>query len=72
VLSRALDADVPLLGRIPFDVRLREGGDAGMPLVLADPAAPAAEVLRSVAQRLGKRPRGLSGMSLGLTPASRF
>jgi ATP-binding protein involved in chromosome partitioning len=72
VLSKALDADVPLLGRIPFDVRLREGGDSGMPLVLADPTAPAAEVLRSVAQRLGKRPRGLSGMSLGLTPASRF
>jgi ATP-binding protein involved in chromosome partitioning len=72
VLSKALDVEVPLLGRIPFDVRLREGGDSGMPLVLADPAAPAAEVLRSVAQRLGRRPRGLSGMSLGLTPASRF
>ena len=72
VLSRALDAEVPLLGRIPFDVRLREGGDSGQPLVLADPSAPAAEVLREVATRLGKRPRGLSGLSLGLTPASRF
>ena len=72
VLSRALEAEVPLLGRIPFDVRLREGGDSGTPLVLADPAAPASEVLRGVAGRLGKRPRGLSGVSLGLTPASRF
>ena len=55
-----------------FDVRLREGGDAGAPLVLEDPAAPAAEVLRGIAGRLGSRPRGLAGMSLGLTPASRF
>lgn len=72
VLSSALGTDVPLLGRIPFDVRLREGGDSGAPLVLAEPTAPAAEVLRGIAQRLGRRPRGLSGMSLGLTPASRF
>jgi ATP-binding protein involved in chromosome partitioning len=72
VLSKALQAEVPLLGRIPFDVRLREGGDSGAPLVLAEPTAPAAEVLRGIAERLGKRPRGLSGMSLGLTPASRF
>lgn len=72
VLSSALGAEIPLLGRIPFDVRLREGGDSGHPLVVADPAAPAAEVLRGIAERLGHRPRGLSGMSLGLTPASRF
>ncbi|MGB7982715.1 MAG: Mrp/NBP35 family ATP-binding protein [Candidatus Nanopelagicales bacterium] len=71
VLSRAVDTEVPLLGRIPFDVRLREGGDSGAPLVLSDPGAPAAEVLRGIATRLGKRPRGLTGMSLGLTPASR-
>lgn len=72
VLSRAFDSEIALLGRIPFDVKLREGGDAGAPLVLADPQAPASEVLRAIAERLGRRPRGLSGMSLGLTPASRF
>lgn len=72
VLSRAVQTEVPLLGRIPFDVRLREGGDTGAPLVVTDPSAPSSEVLREIAARLGKRPRGLSGMSLGLTPASRF
>jgi ATP-binding protein involved in chromosome partitioning len=72
VLSQALETEVPLLGRVPFDVRLREGGDSGAPLVIAEPKAPAAEVLRGIAERLGKRPRGLSGLSLGLTPASRF
>ena len=53
VLSRALESDVPLLGRIPFDLRLREGGDSGAPLVLAEPNAPAAEVLIGLATRLG-------------------
>ena len=72
VLSVELGGDVPLLGRIPFDVRLREGGDSGAPLVVAEPTAPAAEVLRGIAERLGRRALGLSGMSLGLTPASRF
>jgi ATP-binding protein involved in chromosome partitioning len=35
---------VPLLGRIPLDVRLREAGDAGRPLVTAEIAAIAARV----------------------------
>ena len=33
---------MPLLGQVPLDVRLREGGDAGVPLVLGDPDSPAA------------------------------
>ena len=44
-LSRALGANVPLLGQVPIDVRLREGGDDGKPLVLSDPDAPAAATL---------------------------
>src|ERR671928_132762 len=34
--------DVPLLGKVPLDPRLREQGDAGEPLVAVDPEAPAA------------------------------
>ncbi|TAK68586.1 MAG: DUF59 domain-containing protein [Actinomycetota bacterium] len=70
-LSAELGTDVPLLGRVPFDVRLREGGDTGSPLVASDPDSGAATVLRQVASRLGLRPRGLAGRSLGLTPAGR-
>ncbi len=70
-LTRELGTDVPLLGRVPFDVRLREGGDNGTPLVASDPDAPASTVLTEVATRLGKRARGLAGMSLGITPAGR-
>jgi ATP-binding protein involved in chromosome partitioning len=68
-LSRLLGTDVPLLAEIPIDLRLREGGDNGQPLVLSDPDAPAAKVLRGVADRLGHRARGLVGRSLSLTPS---
>jgi ATP-binding protein involved in chromosome partitioning len=68
-LSKALGASVPLLGQIPLDTRLREGGDAGTPLVLTDPDSPAAKELLGVADRLGGRARGLAGRSLGLSPA---
>lgn len=70
-ISRELGAEVPLLGRIPFDIALREGGDDGRPLVLSDPAAPAAQALAAIATTLAGRPRGLAGLSLGLTPAGR-
>ena len=70
-LSRALGAHVPVLGQIPIDVRLREGGDRGVPLVLSDPQAPAAQALTAVAQHLGTRSRGLAGRALNLTPVGR-
>ncbi|MDQ2706796.1 MAG: Mrp/NBP35 family ATP-binding protein [Actinomycetota bacterium] len=67
-LSTALGAPVPLLGQIPLDTRLRESGDAGVPLVLSHPEAAAAKELAGVAQRLGTRARGLAGMSLNISP----
>ncbi len=70
-LTRALGTRVPLLGQIPIDVRLREGGDSGVPLVLSHPDAPAALELLGVAKALGTRSRGLVGRSLGLSPAGR-
>ena len=67
-LAQALGHDVPVLGRVPLDVRLREGGDAGVPVVVAAPDSPAAAALRGVARSLAARPRGLAGRSLGLSP----
>jgi ATP-binding protein involved in chromosome partitioning len=67
-LTRTLGARVPLLGQIPLDTRVREAGDAGAPVVLADPDTPAAQALAKIADGLATRQRGLSGMSLGLTP----
>jgi ATP-binding protein involved in chromosome partitioning len=71
-LSGRFGYDVPVLGRIPLDLALREGGDVGKPIVEADPGAPAAVVLSEVADRLAGRQRGLAGMQLGLTPAGRL
>jgi ATP-binding protein involved in chromosome partitioning len=68
-LTSELGTEVPLMGRVPFDVRLREGGDAGIPLVSSDPAAPASQAITAIAATLSAKPRGLAGMSLGLTPS---
>ena len=70
-LSKVLGTDIPVLGRIPFDPRLREGGDSGRPLVIAEPEAPAARALEQIAEVLGNRPRGLAGMQLGISPTGR-
>jgi ATP-binding protein involved in chromosome partitioning len=67
-LSSTLGTNVPLLGKVPFDVALRTGGDNGEPIVRAKPDSPTASVLREIAATLGQRPRGLAGMSLGITP----
>ncbi len=58
---------VPLLASIPLSVALREGGDAGLPVVLSHPDDPAAAVIRSLAATLATRERGLSGRKLGLS-----
>lgn len=71
-LSERFGYDVPLLGRIPLEPSLREGGDAGKPVVDSDPTAPSAVALTEIAQRLAGRGRGLAGMQLGLTPSNRF
>jgi len=70
-LTRATGADVPLLAQIPIDVRLREAGDAGTPIVLTSPDSPAALALRGVARALAARSRGLAGRPLGLSPVGR-
>jgi ATP-binding protein involved in chromosome partitioning len=67
-LSVTLGAEVPLLGQIPQDPALLECSDTGTPYVLHSPSAPAAVALRSVADRLAVRARGLAGMSLSINP----
>ncbi len=71
-LSQRFGYDVPVLGAIPIDVSLREGGDAGKPIVESDPTSAAAQALTGIADRLDGRGRGLAGMQLGLTPSNKF
>ncbi|WP_336712527.1 Mrp/NBP35 family ATP-binding protein [Arthrobacter sp. USHLN218] len=71
-LSASLGTGIPLLGQVPLEQRLREGGDNGLPIVLDDGGAgrsPAAVALRSIAEGLAATPRGLAGRSLGIAPA---
>jgi ATP-binding protein involved in chromosome partitioning len=46
------ELDVPLVGKIPLSEALREHADAGSPLVLEDPDAPAAQAIREAARGL--------------------
>jgi len=68
-LAAATGARVPLLGQIPIDQSVREGGDNGAPVVLTAPDSPAAVALRGIADVLAGRQRSLVGRSLGLSPA---
>jgi ATP-binding protein involved in chromosome partitioning len=43
---------VPLLGKVPITMPLREQSDAGTPLVLSDPDDPASQAIRQAARGL--------------------
>jgi ATP-binding protein involved in chromosome partitioning len=46
------ELDVPLLGRVPLTMPLREHADSGVPLVIEDPEDPASQAIRQVARGL--------------------
>ncbi|MCG3175708.1 MAG: Iron-sulfur cluster carrier protein [Candidatus Omnitrophica bacterium] len=48
----AAQLGIPMLGEVPLVTRLRAASDAGVPLVLSDPAHPAAQALRGAARAL--------------------
>lgn len=66
-LAASTGSHVPLLGQVPLDIPLREAGDAGTPVVLADRESPSAVALRGIADRLATRPRGLAGRRIGVS-----
>ena len=59
----AAELGCPFLGRIPLDPAIVEGGDAGIPITVADPEGSHAAAFRSVAERVvevvagGRRPQ---------------
>ncbi len=46
------ELDVPLLGRVPLTMPLREQSDGGVPLVIEDPDDPAAQAIHQIARGL--------------------
>lgn len=69
-LSRTLGYNVPVLGQVPLEQELREGGDSGHPYAGQDGDSPAQTAIREIASKLSHRARGLSGMSLGVSPVN--
>ncbi|AFY82254.1 Mrp/NBP35 family ATP-binding protein [Oscillatoria acuminata] len=43
---------VPLLGCVPLEIPLREGGDNGVPISISAPDSPSAKALREIANRI--------------------
>ena len=48
----AAELGVPLLGRVPLEIPVREGGDGGVPIVVGQPDSASAKELKAIAQRI--------------------
>ncbi len=61
---------VPLLGSLPLELGIREQGDAGVPIVIAQPESASAQayraMARNVAAQLALRPRATMGIAASL------
>ena len=66
-LAKLSGADVPVLGQVPISMALREGSDAGSPVVLGHPQDSAAEAILSIAEKIAADQLGLSGRRLKLS-----
>ena len=51
----AKECDLPLLGQVPIDPRIQEGGDTGRPIVSAEPDSKAAKAFAAIADRVMQR-----------------
>ncbi|NJP10631.1 MAG: Mrp/NBP35 family ATP-binding protein [Leptolyngbyaceae cyanobacterium RU_5_1] len=51
----AQELQVPLLGCVPLEIPLREGGDRGLPIVIADPNSASGQALTAIAQQIAAR-----------------
>jgi ATP-binding protein involved in chromosome partitioning len=65
-LTNLVGGDVPLMGKVPFNVDLREGGDQGAPVVISAPDSPSAKAITEIVEKLVIRQGSLLGVRLGL------
>ena len=59
--------EIPFLGRIPLDPAIREGGDAGTPIVASVPDSPLTLAFQGAAEALQTRVRELTSEATGAT-----
>lgn len=67
-LTTLTGTEVPLMGQIPLDPKLRIHGDDGQPVVVSEPDSPASKAVREIADTLAVRRESLAGKRLGVTP----
>jgi len=51
----ARELEIPLLGCVPLEMSVRQGGDRGLPIVLAAPESASAKALTAIAQQVAAR-----------------
>jgi ATP-binding protein involved in chromosome partitioning len=64
--SASSELKVPFLGEVPLNQRIRETGDEGVPIALADPDSPAAEAFVQIARKLAAQLSIRSTMAIPL------
>jgi ATP-binding protein involved in chromosome partitioning len=70
-LTSLTGSKVGLLGQVPIEVAIREGGDDGTPIVLSQPDSASSQAFGAIADTLAGRQRSLVGRPLGLSVAAR-
>ncbi|MBD0334880.1 MAG: Mrp/NBP35 family ATP-binding protein [Cyanobacteria bacterium Co-bin13] len=53
--NTAQELDIPLLGCVPLEMAVRQGGDQGVPIVVAYPDSASAQALRAIAQQVAAK-----------------
>jgi ATP-binding protein involved in chromosome partitioning len=51
----AKELEIPLLGCVPLEISLREGGDGGVPIVAGHPESASAQALTKIAQQVAAK-----------------
>jgi len=51
----AEELGLDFLGEIPLDVRVREGADAGVPIMVSDPESPVSQAIMEIAQKVAAK-----------------
>src|SRR3989337_437600 len=51
----AEELGLDFLGEIPLDVRVREGGDSGVPVMVSDPDSPVSQAITEIAQKVAAK-----------------
>jgi ATP-binding protein involved in chromosome partitioning len=64
------ESNIPLLGAIPLDLELRQGGDIGIPLMVSTPDSATGLVFQAIARKVSARVNGTDAEPQGIVENS--